>query len=85
MAQTKLVVFTNYRKLKRKCQLSIIEYDVLKNHKLALYKHRKNYIKSLKITENMARYLKFKDKGVNFTKHFEQKIEKRCEDIKNVS
>lgn len=85
MVRTQFDILTGYRNLKRKFQPLKIEYDILKNHKLELYKYRENYIKSLKITEDMARYLKFGGNEEQFTKFTEQKIDKLKRNIKKVS
>lgn len=85
MVKTKFDVSADYRNLKRQFRPLKIEYDILKNHKIELYKYRENYIKSLKITEDMIRYLKFGDNGEQFTKFTEQKIDKLKKIIKKVS
>lgn len=85
MVKTKLDISTDYRNLKRKHTPLKIEYDVLKNHKLELYKYRENYLRSLKITEDMTRYLKFGDNEEHFTKFTEQKIDKLKRNMKKVS
>lgn len=83
--ETKMDILNDYRNLKRKYQPLKIEYDIMKNHKLELYKFRENYIKNMKISEDMERFLKFKDNEEDFIKFTEQKIEKLKNNLKLVS
>lgn len=50
------------------------DHDNLKNHKLKLYKHRLDVVTSMRITEYILHYLKFKARGINIDKQAEQNL-----------
>lgn len=86
MAKLKIDILTEYRNYLRRCRFLKIEHGILKSHKIVLYTHRLNYINSLKVTENISRYLKYGgSKEVNFTKLTEIKVDKQRAAITNVS
>lgn len=76
MGKMKIDMLSNLLMYKRKCQFLKWEHAILKNHKITLYKYRFDVITSMKVTENMLHYLKFKAKGINIAKHAEQKVDK---------
>lgn len=77
-------MLTNLLSFKRKCRLLKWEHEILKNHKINLYKNRFDVIKLMKITDNMLHYLKYKAKGINISKQAEQKVEKELAGMKTV-
>lgn len=85
MGKIKIKVLSNLLMFKRKCRLLKWEHDILKNHKIILYKYRLDVITSMKVTENMLHYLKFKAKGMNIAKQAEQKVDKELAGIQIVS
>ncbi|VVC45646.1 Hypothetical protein CINCED_3A007876 [Cinara cedri] len=72
----KIDVLSTFLKFKSKYQLLESELKNLKEHKIELYKYRYNYITSMKMTENILHYLKFKAKGINIAKQAEQNVDK---------
>jgi len=85
MGNTKIDALTNLLKFKRKCRFLKWEHDILKNHKIPLYKFRFDLITSMKITENMLYYFKFKIKGIHITEQAKQNLDKELSAIKFVS
>lgn len=85
MGKIKIEVLSDLLKFKRKCRFLKWEYDILKKHKITLYKYRFDVITSMKVTENMLHYLKFKGKGINIAKQAEQKVDKELAAIQIVS
>lgn len=84
MGKLKIDMLSNLLMFKRKCRLLKWEHVVLKKHKIALYKYRYDFITSMKVTENMLHYLKFKAKGMDIAKEAEQKVEKELAAIQIV-
>ncbi|XP_060871614.1 cilia- and flagella-associated protein 43 isoform X4 [Metopolophium dirhodum] len=82
MGSTKIDALSNLLKFKRKCRFLKWEHDILKNHKIPLYKFRFDLITSMKITENVLNYLKFKMKGINNAEQAEQNVDKELAAIK---
>ncbi|XP_016656351.2 cilia- and flagella-associated protein 43 [Acyrthosiphon pisum] len=82
MGSTKIDALSNLLKFKRKCRFLKWEHDILKNHKMPLYKFRFDLITSMKITENVLNYLKFKMKGINNAEQAEQNVDKELSAIK---
>lgn len=60
------------------------EHEILKEHKIKLFKNRFDVIASMKITENMLHYLKYKTKGINIAKQAEQNADKEIAGIQIV-
>jgi hypothetical protein len=85
MGKIKINVLSNLLMFKRKYRLLKWEHDILKNHKMTLNKYRFDVITSMKVTENMLHYLKFKTKGINIAKQAEQKVDKELAGIQIVS
>lgn len=84
MGKLKINMLSNLLTFKRKCRFLKWEHVILKKHKIILYKYRFDIITSMKVTENMLHYLKFKVKGINIVKEAEQKIEKELAAIQTV-
>lgn len=84
MGNTKIDALSNLLKFKRKCRFLKWEHDILKKHKIPLYKFRFDLITSMKITENVLNYLKFKMKGINNAEQAEQNVDKELAAIKFV-
>lgn len=84
MGKLKIDMLSNLLMFKRKCRFLKWEHAILKNHKITLYKHRCDVITSMKVTENVLRYLKFKSKGMNIANEAEQKVEKELAGIQIV-
>ncbi|XP_060835447.1 cilia- and flagella-associated protein 43 isoform X1 [Rhopalosiphum padi] len=82
MGYTKIDALSNLLKFKRKCRFLKWEHDILKKHKIPLYKFRFDLITSMKITENVLNYLKFKMKGINNAEQAEQNVDKELAAIK---
>lgn len=85
MGKIKIEVLSGLLKFKRKCRFLKWEHDILKKHKIALYKYGFDVITFMKVTENMLHYLKFKGKGINIAKQAEQKVERELAAIQIVS
>lgn len=84
MGKLKIDMLSNLLMFKRKCRLLKWEHAILEKHKITLYKHRCDVITSMKVTENVLRYLKFKSKGMNIANEAEQKVEKELAGIEIV-
>ncbi|VVC42480.1 WD40/YVTN repeat-like-containing domain,WD40-repeat-containing domain [Cinara cedri] len=76
MGKIKIDLLSKFLKYKSKYQLLEPELENLKDNKIKLYKYRYNYITSMKMTENILHYLKFKQKGINIAKQAEQNADK---------
>lgn len=61
-----------------------MKHDIIKNHKLVLYKYRFDFIKAMKVTENMLHYFKYKVKGINIAEKAKQQIDDQILTIKTV-
>jgi len=85
MGNTKIDAVSNLLRFKCKHRLIEWEYEILKNHKTQLYTFRLDFIKSMKITENMLYYFKFKLKGIDITEQAKQNLDKELSAIKFVS
>lgn len=85
MGKIKINVLSNLLMFKRKCRLLKWEHEILSKHKIILYKYRFDVITSMKVTENILHYLKFKAKGINIAKQAEQKVDKELAGIQIVS
>lgn len=84
MGKLKIDMLSNLLWFKRKCKFLKWEHVVLKKHKIALYRYRCDVITSMKVTENMLRYLEFRAKGTNIVREAEQKVEKELAGIQIV-
>lgn len=84
MGAIKIDVLSSLLMFRRKCRFLKWEHVILKNHILTLYKYRYDVITSMKVTENMLHYLKFKTKDVNIAKQAEQKADKELAGIQIV-
>lgn len=76
MGKLKIKVLTQFLKFKSKCQHGDLELENLKEQKIELYKYRYNYITTMKMTNNILDYLKYKEKGINIANQAEQNVEK---------
>lgn len=85
MGNSKINAVSNLLKFKCKHRLLEWEYEMLKNHKIQLYTFRYDFITSMKITENMLYYFKFKIKGINITEQAKQNLDKDLSAMKFVS
>lgn len=84
MGKSKIDVLSKLMAFRGKCRLLKWEHMILKKHKTTLYKYRYDIITSMKVTENIIHYLKFKAKGINIAKHAEQKVDKELTAIHTV-
>jgi len=84
MGKIKIDALSKLLKFKSKCQFLKWDHEILQKHKIPLYKYRFDFITSMKVTENMLHYLKFKEKGINIDKLVEQKVEKELAAIQIV-
>lgn len=84
MGKIKINILSTFLEFKSKCQLLNWELENLTDHKIELYKYRYNYITSMKMTDNILHYLKFKDKGINIAKQAEQNAEKELKGMQIV-
>lgn len=84
MGKLKIDMLSNLLSFKRKCKLLKWEHAILKEHKITLYKYRCDVMTSMKVTENMLRYLEFRAKGTDIVKEAEHKVEKELAAIRIV-
>ncbi|XP_025190964.1 cilia- and flagella-associated protein 43-like [Melanaphis sacchari] len=82
MGNSKIDTVSSLLRFKCRHRLLEWEYEMLKNHKIQLYTFRFDFITSMKITENMLYYFKFKIKGINITEKAKQNLDKELYAIK---
>jgi len=85
MGRIKIDAVSNLLRFKCRHRILEWEYKILKNHKTQLYKFRFDFITSMKITENMLYYFKFKMKGINITEQAKQNLDNELSAIQFVS
>lgn len=69
---------------KRKYELINREHNILKEHKINLYKHRYHVITSMNMTKNVLHYLQSLVKGINIVDEAEQNVDKELLAITSV-
>lgn len=84
MGNLKVDVLTKFIIFKRKYELINREHEILKEHKIDLYKHRYYIITCMNITKNVLLYLQSLMKGINIVDQAEHSVDKELAAITSV-